>query len=137
MANGQTLLRAVQKVLPLLKGTYSIAVIWSKAPDTLVVARKQAPLVLGFGEAEFYCASDTPALVGFTRTFLPLKDQEVALLTPFGIELYDENGKRQHRAPSLLEGNELFADKRNFRHFMLKEIYEQPETAQLLSLIHI
>jgi len=131
LANGQTLLRAVQKVLPLLKGTYSIAVIWSKAPDTLVVARKQAPLVLGFGEAEFYCASDTPALVGFTRTFLPLKDQEVALLTPFGIELYDENGKRQHRAPSLLEGTELFADKRNFRHFMLKEIYEQPETAQL------
>ena len=131
LANGQTLLRAVQKVLPLLKGTYSIAVIWSKAPDTLVVARKQAPLVLGFGEAEFYCPSDTPALVGFTRTFLPLKDQEVALLTPFGIELYDENGKRQHRAPSLLEGTELFADKRNFRHFMLKEIYEQPETAQL------
>jgi len=131
LANGQTLLRAVQKVLPLLKGTYSIAVIWSKAPDTLVVARKQAPLVLGFGEAEFYCASDTPALVGFTRTFLPLKDQEVALLTPFGIELYDENGKRQHRAPSLLEGTELFADKRNFRHFMLKEIYEQPETAQV------
>ena len=131
MANVQTLLRAVQKVLPLLKGTYSIAVIWSKAPDTLVVARKQAPLVLGFGEAEFYCASDTPALVGFTRTFLPLKDQEVALLTPFGIELYDENGNRQHRAPSLLEGTELFADKRNFRHFMLKEIYEQPETAQV------
>ena len=131
LANGQTLLRAVQKVLPLLKGTYSIAVIWSKAPDTLVVARKQAPLVLGFGEAEFYCASDTPALVGFTRTFLPLKDNEVALLTPFGIELYDENGKRQHRAPSLLEGTELFADKRNFRHFMLKEIYEQPETAQV------
>ena len=131
LVNGQTLLRAVQKVLPLLKGTYSIAVIWSKAPDTLVVARKQAPLVLGFGEAEFYCASDTPALVGFTRTILPLKDQEVALLTPFGIELYDENGNRQHRAPSLLNGTELFADKRNFRHFMLKEIYEQPETAQV------
>ena len=131
LANGQTLLRAVQKVLPLLKGTYSIAVIWSKAPDTLVVARKQAPLVLGFGEAEFYCASDKPALVGFTRTFLPLKDQEVALLTPLGIELYDENGNRQHRAPSLVEGTELFADKRNFRHIMLKEIYEQPETAQV------
>ena len=124
MANGQTLLRAVQKVLPLLKGIYSIAVIWSKAPDTLVVARKQAPLVLGFGEGEFYCASDTPALVGFTHTFLPLKDQEVALLTPLGIELYDENGNSQQRAPSLLEGAEYFADKRNFRHFMLKEIYE-------------
>ncbi len=130
-ANGQTLLKAVQKVLPLLEGTYSIAVIWSQAPDALVVAMRQAPLVLGFGEGEFFCASDTPALVGFTHTFLPLKDHEVALLTPLGIELYDENGSRQHRAPSLLKGTELVADKRDFRHFMLKEIYEQPETAQL------
>ena len=131
LANGKTLLSAVQEVLTLLEGAYSIAVIWSKAPNALVVARKQAPLVLGFGEGEFFCASDTSALVGFTRTFLPLKDNEVALLTPLGIELYDQNGTRQHRAPSLLKGSELFAEKRNFRHFMLKEIYEQPETAQL------
>ena len=131
LANGQTLLKAVQKVLDLLEGTYSIAVIWSKAPDSLLVARRQAPLVIGFGEGEFFCASDTPALVGFTRTFLPLKDNEVGLLTPLGIELYDEHGNRQHRSPSPLKGTELFADKRNFRHFMLKEIYEQPETAQL------
>jgi len=129
--NEQTLLIAVQKILTLLEGTYSIAVIWSKAPNALVVARGQAPLVLGFGEGEFFCASDTPALVGFTRTFLPLRDHEIALLTPLGIELYDDGGNRQHRAPSLLKGTELFADKRNFRHFMLKEIYEQPETAQL------
>tara|TARA_Y100001968_G_scaffold61423_1_gene52252 strand:- start:235 stop:2139 length:1905 start_codon:yes stop_codon:yes gene_type:complete len=129
--NGQTLLIAVQKVLSVLEGTYAISVIWSKAPNALVVARRHAPLVLGFGEGEFFCASDTPALVGFTRTFLPLKDHEVALLTPLGIELYDDYGNRQHRAPSLLKGTELFADKRNFRHFMLKEIYEQPETAQL------
>ena len=130
-ANGQTLLTAVQKVLTLLEGTYSIAVIWSKAPDALLVARRQAPLVLGFGEGEFFCASDTPALVGFTRTFLPLKDHEVALLTPLGVELYDEIGNRQQRSPSLLKGTELFTDKRNFRHFMLKEIYEQPEIAQV------
>ena len=129
--NGKTLLNAVQKVLTLLEGTYSIAVIWSKAPDALVVARSQAPLVLGFGEGEFFCASDTPALVGFTRTFLPLKDHEIALLTPLGIELYDEKGNRQNRSPSLFKGTELFTDKRNFRHFMLKEIYEQPEIAQL------
>jgi len=129
--NGQTLLKAVQKVLSLLEGIYAIGVIWSKSPEALVVARRQAPLVLGFGEGEFFCASDTPALVGFTRTFLPLKDNEVALLTPLGIELYNDRGIRQQRTPSLLKGPELFADKKNFRHFMLKEIYEQPETAQL------
>ena len=55
------------------------------------MARGQAPLVLGFGEGEFFCASDTPALEGFTRTFLPLRDNEVALLTPLGIELYDND----------------------------------------------
>ena len=129
--SGSTLLSAVHNVLRMLKGTYSIAVIWSKAPDALVVARRQAPLVLGFGEGEYFCASDTPALVGFTRTYLPLKDHESALLTPLGIELYDESGNRQHRPPSLLKGHELFSNKKNFRHFMLKEIYEQPEIAQL------
>ncbi len=128
--NGQTLLIAVQKVLTLLKGTYAIAVIWSKAPNALVVASGQAPLVLGFGEGEFFCASDIPALAEFTRTFLPLEDHEIALLTPLGIELYDVDGNRQHRPPSLLEGTELTADKKNFRHFMLKEIYEQPEKTQ-------
>ena len=129
--NGQTLLKAVQKVLNLLEGTYAIAVIWSKAPNALVVSSGQAPLVLGFGEGEFFCASDTPALAEFTRTFLPLKDNEIALLSPLGIELYDDDGNRQHRAPSLLKGAELSADKKNFRHFMLKEIYEQPEKTQL------
>ena len=131
LTNGQTLLSAVQNVLSLLEGTYSIGVIWAKAPDALVVARRQAPLVIGCGEGEYFCASDSTALVGFTRTVLPLEDHEVALLTPLGIELYDENGNRQYREPSLLRGTELFADKKNYRHFMLKEIYEQPETAQL------
>ena len=130
-SNEQTLLLAVQKVLTLLEGNYAIAVIWSKAPNALVVAKGQAPLVLGFGEGEFFCASDTPALAGFTRTYLPLNDNEIALLTPLGIELYDDDGNRQHRAPSLLKGTELSADKKNFRHFMLKEIYEQPEKTQL------
>jgi len=129
--NGQTLLLAVKKVLTLLEGTYAIAVIWSKAPNALVVASVQAPLVLGFGEGEFFCASDTTALAEFTRTFLPLKDHEIALLSPLGIELYDADGNRQHRSPSLLKGIELLADKKNFRHFMLKEIYEQPEKTQL------
>ena len=129
--NGQTLLIAVQKVLSLLDGTYAISVIWAKAPNALVVASRQAPLVLGFGEGEFFCASDTTALAEFTRTFLPLKDHEIALLSPLGIELYDDDGNRQHRPPSLLKRTELFADKRNFRHFMLKEIYEQPEKTQL------
>ena len=127
--SGVLLLRAVQAVLPQLQGAYALAVIWDQTPGALVVARKAAPLLIGLGEGEFLCASDTPALAGFTRTILPMEDGEVALLSPLGVELYDAQGQRQQRMPTLLTGTDHVADKREFRHFMLKEIHEQPETA--------
>ncbi len=130
-SSGLTLLKAVQRVSSLLKGSYAIAVVWVKSPDALVVASKEAPLVIGLGESEFLCASDTPALAGFARTILPMEDNELALLTPLGIELYDFDGIRKKRNPSLLTGVEHVVEKRHFRHFMLKEIYEQPEMADL------
>ncbi|MBD2422198.1 glutamine--fructose-6-phosphate transaminase (isomerizing) [Cyanobium sp. FACHB-13342] len=135
--SGALLLQAVQQVLPLLQGAYALAVVWAEVPGALVVARKAAPLLIGLGEGEFLCASDTPALAGFTRTILPMEDGEVALLTPLGIELYDATGERVQRSPSLLSGTEHVADKRSFRHFMLKEIHEQPETAALWVARHL
>ncbi|MEB3307612.1 MAG: glutamine--fructose-6-phosphate transaminase (isomerizing) [Cyanobacteriota bacterium] len=135
--SGALLLEAVQQVLPQLHGAYALAVVWAHAPGALVVARRSAPLLIGLGEGEFLCASDTPALAGFTRTILPLEDGEVALLTPLGIELYDSAGGRVQRTPSLLSGTEHVADKRSFRHFMLKEIHEQPETAALWVARHL
>ena len=135
--DGTTLLRAVQAMLPLLQGAYALAVIWQLAPSALVVARRAAPLLIGLGEGEFLCASDTPALAGFTRTILPMEDDEVALLSPLGVELYDADGVRQQRMPTLLSGTDHVADKRQFRHFMLKEIHEQPETAQLWVSRHL
>ena len=131
------LLRALQEVLPRLHGAYALAVVWARVPGALVVARRQAPLLIGLGEGEFLCASDTPALAGFTRTILPMEDGEVALLTPLGIELYNAIGERVQRNPSLLSGTEHVADKRSFRHFMLKEIHEQPETAALWVARHL
>ena len=136
-ASAVLLLAALQSVLPLLQGAYALAVVWAEAPGALVVARKAAPLLIGLGEGEFLCASDTPALAGFTRTILPMEDGEVALLTPLGIELYDAAGQRVQRSPSLLSGTEHVADKRSFRHFMLKEIHEQPETAALWVARHL
>jgi glucosamine--fructose-6-phosphate aminotransferase (isomerizing) len=135
--SGALLLQAVQQVLPRLQGAYALAVVWAEVPGALVVARKAAPLLIGLGEGEFLCASDTPALAGFTRTILPMEDGEVALLTPLGIELYDAVGERVQRSPSLLSGTEHVADKRSFRHFMLKEIHEQPETAALWVARHL
>ncbi len=136
-ASAALLLAALQSVLPLLQGAYALAVVWAEAPGALVVARNAAPLLIGLGEGEFLCASDTPALAGFTRTILPMEDGEVALLTPLGIELYDAAGQRVQRSPSLLSGTEHVADKRSFRHFMLKEIHEQPETAALWVARHL
>jgi glutamine---fructose-6-phosphate transaminase (isomerizing) len=136
-ASGALLLEALQAVLPRLHGAYALAVLWAEVPGALVVARKAAPLLIGLGEGEFLCASDTPALAGFTRTILPLEDGEVALLTPLGIELYDAVGARVQRTPTLLSGTEHVADKRSFRHFMLKEIHEQPETAALWVARHL
>ena len=82
---GGLLLQALQGVLPKLQGAYALAVIWDQAPGALVVARKAAPLLIGLGEGEFLCASDTPALAGFTRTILPMEDGEVALLSPLAV----------------------------------------------------
>jgi len=135
--SGALLLEGLQAILPRLHGAYALAVVWAEAPGALVVARKAAPLLIGLGEGEFLCASDTPALAGFTRTILPMEDGEVALLTPLGIELYDASGERVQRTPTLLTGTEHVADKRSFRHFMLKEIHEQPETAALWVARHL
>ena len=136
-AGGPLLLAALQAMLPELQGAYALAVIWQEAPGALVVARRAAPLLIGLGEGEFLCASDTPALAGFTRTILPMEDGEVALLSPLGVELYNEAGLRQQRMPSVLSGADHVADKRHFRHFMLKEIHEQPDTADLWVARHL
>ena len=129
-SNGSTLLVAVRNVISDLEGSYALAVLWSGAPTSLVVARKQASLIIGLGEGEFICASDTPAIANFTNIILPLEDEEIALLTPLGIEIYDSNNERQYRNPVSLTVSEQIIDKMNFKHFMLKEIYDQPETAK-------
>ena len=128
--NGSTLLIAVRNVISDIEGSYALAVLWTGAPNSLVVARKQAPLIIGLGEGEFICASDTPAIANFTNIILPMEDEEIALLTPLGIEIYDSNNERQYRNPISLKASEQVTDKMNFKHYMLKEIYDQPETAK-------
>jgi len=81
------------------------------------------------GEGEFICASDTPAIANFTNIILPMDEDEIALLTPLGIEIYDSNNERQYRSPVSLKVSEQIMDKMNFKHFLLKEIYDQPQTA--------
>jgi glutamine---fructose-6-phosphate transaminase (isomerizing) len=124
--SGCSLLEAVQKTVNRLEGQFAIAVISADYPDEIVVARQQAPLVLGLGQGEFFCASDTIALVEHTRTVLNLENGEIARLTPLGIELYNFAGDRVKRYPRTLDWNLTQVEKQGFRHFMLKEIHEQP-----------
>ncbi len=121
-----TLLDAIRLAVNQLQGAFAIAVISADYPDELIVARQQAPLVLGFGQGEFYCASDTPAIVPYTRAVLPLENGELAKLTPLGVEVYNFEGQRLRKSPRTLNWNPVMVEKQGFKHFMLKEIYEQP-----------
>ncbi|MGL5807663.1 MAG: glutamine--fructose-6-phosphate transaminase (isomerizing), partial [Xenococcaceae cyanobacterium] len=123
---GCSLLEAVQTTVNRLEGQFAIAVVCVDYPDEIIVARQQAPLVLGLGQGEFFCASDTIALVEHTRTVLNLENGEVARLTPLGIELYNFAGDRVKRYPRTLDWNLTQVEKQGYRHFMLKEIHEQP-----------
>lgn len=119
-------LTAVRLAVSRLQGAFAIAIISADYPEEFIVARKQAPLVLGYGDGEFFCASDVPALVPYTKLILPLQDGEIARLSPQGIEVYNFNGDKLKRSPRTLNWNPVMVEKQGFKHYMLKEIYEQP-----------
>ena len=120
------LLEAVRQAMVRLTGAFAIAVISTDFPDELIVVRQQAPLAIGFGQGEFFCASDTPAIMPYTQAVLTLDNGEIARLTPMGVEVYDFEGQRQRKKPQTLNWNPIMVEKQGFKHFMLKEIYEQP-----------
>jgi glutamine---fructose-6-phosphate transaminase (isomerizing) len=115
-------LEAVQKTIHRLHGSFAIAVICADYPDEIIVARNQAPLIIGFGQGEFFCASDVTAVVPHTHAVLSLENGEIARLTPLGVEVYDFSLKRLRNLTTV--------EKQGFRHFMLKEIYEQPSVVR-------
>ncbi|WP_088241779.1 glutamine--fructose-6-phosphate transaminase (isomerizing) [Calothrix rhizosoleniae] len=117
---------AVRKAVNELQGAFAIAVICADYPDELIAVRQQAPLVIGFGQGEFFCASDTPAIIAHTRAVLPLDNGEMARLTPLGVEVYNFAGLRQRKHVRMLSLSPTMVEKQGFKHFMLKEIYEQP-----------
>ncbi|MEO1347785.1 MAG: glutamine--fructose-6-phosphate transaminase (isomerizing) [Cyanobacteria bacterium J06635_15] len=119
-------LEAVRLTVNRLQGAFALAMINADFPDELIVVRQQAPLVIGFGQGEFFCASDTPAIVPYTRAVLPMENGELARLTPLGAEVYSFAGDRLKKYPLTLNWNPIMVEKQGFKHFMLKEIYEQP-----------
>ncbi|NJN02589.1 MAG: glutamine--fructose-6-phosphate transaminase (isomerizing) [Leptolyngbyaceae cyanobacterium RM1_1_2] len=119
-------LEAVRLAANCLQGAFALAIICTDFADELIVVRQQAPLLIGFGQGEFFCASDTPAIVPHTCAVLPLENGELARLTPVGVEVYTLAGDRLKKFPRTLNWNPIMVEKQGFKHFMLKEIYEQP-----------
>ncbi|WAR44898.1 glutamine--fructose-6-phosphate transaminase (isomerizing) [Methylomonas rapida] len=125
LAIDNDLLAAVKSTLPHLEGAYALGVMYSDRPDTLIACRKGSPLVIGVGIGEFFIASDIAALLPVTQRFIFLEDGDVAELTIDNLVIYDKDGARVERpvVESQLKADSV--DKGKYRHFMLKEIYEQ------------
>jgi glucosamine--fructose-6-phosphate aminotransferase (isomerizing) len=118
---------AVRRTVHQLEGSFAVALICTEYPDEIVIARQEsAPLVIGFGQGEFFCASDIPAILPHTQAVVTLENGEMATLTPLGVSVYDFEGTRLRKHPYMLSGVSTATEKHGFRHFMLKEIYEQP-----------
>ena len=127
LMSGATLLEAVRQTITQLKGAFAIAVVDIEHEDEVIVAREGSPLVLGVGSGETFAGSDTLALRQVTDTFVYLEDGDIAVLKPTGFQVFDAKGETIERAKTRLTGSDGQADRGAFEHYMLKEIYEQPD----------
>ncbi|MBO9531343.1 MAG: glutamine--fructose-6-phosphate transaminase (isomerizing) [Acinetobacter oleivorans] len=124
-----SLLDAVETVVPQLKGAYALGIIHSDYPDELITVREGSPLVIGVGIGENFISSDQLALLPVTNRFMYLEEGDIARLTRTSIEVF-ANGERVERPVRELDATVSSASKGEYKHYMLKEIYEQPEAIQ-------
>jgi len=127
---GADLETAVRKALAEVHGAYALAVISAKEPDRLVVAKSASPLVIGLGDGETFCGSDIPALLPYTREMIFLEDGEMAVLDKSGARISTLDGASVDRAPQRIDWSPVMAEKAGYKHFMLKEIFEQPRAME-------
>jgi len=123
---GEDLLSAVVNTTKMLEGAYALGVINKNDPDRIIATRSGSPLVIGIGIGEYFIASDVYALLPVTQQFVYLEDGDIADLSRDSLTIYDKNNNIVERPVSLSELSTESADKAGFRHYMLKEIYEQP-----------
>lgn len=126
----ERLIRAVQKTNSEIAGAYAYGVLWAKTPDLLVGVKNQSPLVVGVGAGENFLASDVPAFLKHTNKVLFPEDGEMALLTPQGVTLLGADGREKKPKITKISWDQKTAEKGGYAHFMLKEIYDQPQAIE-------
>ena len=124
------LLQAVRAALTKVRGAYALAAIWTEAPDVIVAAKIDSPLVIGLGQTENFMASDVPPLLKHTRMVVYLEDGELAVLRGDGCTFFSSLGAEIQKPSTFIEWDSAAAEKAGYRHFMLKEIHEQPRAVE-------
>ena len=127
MKNGRSPAEAVAAALPRLRGAFALAFLFAGENDLIIGARKGSPLAIGYGDGEMYLGSDAMALAPFTDAISYLEEGDWAVLTRKSVEVRDAKGSKVARAVLRSSASAFLVDKGNYRHFMAKEIHEQPE----------
>jgi glucosamine--fructose-6-phosphate aminotransferase (isomerizing) len=117
---------AVRRALLSVRGLFALVLMSADDPEKIVTVRNGPPIVVGLGEGEFFVASDIPAILQHTRDVVFLGDEEMATITPRGVEFTDYSGRAVSKASQRVSWDPVMAEKAGYKHFMLKEIFEQP-----------
>jgi glucosamine--fructose-6-phosphate aminotransferase (isomerizing) len=126
LGKGAPYLEAVQRTLQDIKGSYALAIVNANEPRMLVAARKESPLILGLGDQEYFLASDIPAILPYTRRVIFLEDHDLVLIQDGEFRLFNQAGQRIERPEHTITWSPAMAEKAGYKHFMQKEIFEQP-----------
>jgi glucosamine--fructose-6-phosphate aminotransferase (isomerizing) len=128
--NEPLLFEAVRRALGDVRGAYAVAVLWSQAPGVIIAAKTASPLIIGLGDGETFLGSDVPAFLSYTRKAVFLEDGEMAVLKKTGAAFFNLSGKKISKTPVNITWDRTMAEKSGYRHFMLKEIHDQPSSCE-------